>query len=29
LAYVDEGIGFDNLPDDEPPTPVNLEELKK
>jgi hypothetical protein len=29
LEYIDEGIAGDNLPDDEPPAPVNFEELKK
>jgi hypothetical protein len=29
LEYIDEGILQDNLPDDEPPTPINSEELKK
>lgn len=29
LALVEEGIAQDNLPDDEPPTPINSEELKK
>jgi response regulator RpfG family c-di-GMP phosphodiesterase len=29
LEYIDEGIACDNLPDNEPPMPVNPEELKK
>jgi hypothetical protein len=29
LEYIEEGIAQDNLPDDEPPTPINTEELKK
>lgn len=29
LELVEEGIADDNLPDDEPPTPINSEELKK
>lgn len=29
LELVEEGIAGDNLPDDEPPTPINSEELKK
>lgn len=29
LAYIEEGIMQDSKPDDEPPTPVNSEELKK
>jgi hypothetical protein len=29
LEMVDEGIAQDNLPDDEPPTPIDTEELKK
>jgi transposase len=29
LEMIEEGIAQDNLPDDEPPTPINSEELKK
>jgi transposase len=29
LELIDEGIAQDNLPDDEPPTPIDSEELKK
>lgn len=29
LRMIDEGIAQDNLPDDEPPTPINSEDLKK
>lgn len=29
LEMIDEGIAQDNLPDDEPPTPIDAEELKK
>jgi transposase len=29
LELIDEGIAQDNLPDDEPPTPIHSEELKK
>ncbi len=29
LQYIEEGIMQDNRPDDEPPTPINSEELKK
>jgi transposase len=29
LGQIDDGIAQDNLPDDEPPTPINSEELKK
>jgi transposase len=29
LALIEEGIVQDNLPDDEPPTPINSEELRK
>jgi transposase len=29
LEMIDEGIAQDNLPDDEPPTPINADELKK
>ena len=29
LEMVEEGIAQDNQPDDEPPTPINSEELKK
>jgi transposase len=29
LEYIDEGIASDNLPDNEPPTPIDPEELKK
>ncbi len=29
LKMIDEGIAQDNLPDDEPPTPIDSEELKK
>lgn len=29
LELVEDGIAGDNLPDDEPPTPINSEELKK
>jgi len=29
LEQIDEGIAQDNQPDDEPPTPINSEELKK
>ena len=29
LEMIDEGIAQDNLPDDEPPTPINPDELKK
>ena len=29
LELVEEGIAQDNLPDDEPPTPINSEELKR
>ncbi len=29
LKMIDEGIAQDNLPDDQPPTPINSEELKK
>jgi hypothetical protein len=29
LEMIDEGIAQDNLPDDEPPTPINTDELKK
>ncbi len=29
LTLVEEGIAQDNLPDDEPPTPINSEELKR
>jgi transposase len=29
LEMIDQGIAQDNLPDDEPPTPINTDELKK
>ena len=29
LEMIDEGIAQDNLPDDEPPTPIDADELKK
>ena len=29
LEQVEEGIAHDNQPDDEPPTPINSEELKE
>ena len=29
LQQIEEGIAQDNLPDDDPPTPIDSEELKK